>query len=77
MLKALVVIAAVALVMFVVGWLQFSSNESEATITIDKSKVKEDVKQAAAKVQEVTEELQERVEKSTTKDDAKSPLIQP
>lgn len=59
MIKVLLCVALVGAVMTAVGWLSFSNNDSEATLTIDKQQVIEDTTKVKEKVEEFVEELQQ------------------
>lgn len=65
MLKAIILMAIITAAMALIGWLTFSNGTSQTVITIDKQRVREDVHNAVEKVEQLTEELQERVEEST------------
>ncbi|MBX3437752.1 MAG: hypothetical protein KF861_09690 [Planctomycetaceae bacterium] len=54
-MKGLLIAAVVILILGLAGWLSFSSNDSAATITIDKQQIKEDTHGAVEKLEDATE----------------------
>lgn len=63
MLKAVLWLALIVFVMSILGWLTFNNSSRQTSITVDKARVEEDTRRAIEKVQDVTEDLRERVDR--------------
>lgn len=64
MLRTILIIAIIALVLGLMGWLKFSNSGNETTIKLDKAQVKEDTGKAVEKAKEISADLKERAEEA-------------
>ena len=62
-MRGLLALVVIVLILALVGWISFGNNANEATITIDKQKVKQDVE----KIEESGKELGDRIERAIEK----------
>ena len=59
MLRIAIITLLIGALMSAIGWISFSNGDQEATIRIDKERVKQDTHEASERVQEFVEELQQ------------------
>ncbi len=64
MLRALLIIAVIVLGLLGMGWLTINNSPSNATITIDKERVKADTQKAEHEVREFVEKVGENTQEA-------------
>jgi hypothetical protein len=69
-MRGLLAVVVIALILAVVGWISFGNNANEATITIDKEKVKQDVE----RIKESGKELGDQIERAVDDPPAEEPV---
>jgi uncharacterized protein HemX len=61
-MKAILVLAALAVITGLLGWWRYSNQDDSTTVTIDKQKIKQDAATAAEKARELGDEAREQAE---------------
>ncbi len=64
MLRALLIIAAIGILMALMGWISFSNSGDHATITLEKQEVQKDTETAVNKVKELGHDLGQKAEQA-------------
>jgi hypothetical protein len=69
-MRGLLALVVIVLILAVVGWISFGNKANEATITIDKEKVKQDVE----RIKESGKELGDQIERAVDDPPAEEPV---
>ncbi len=67
-MKAILITAVIMALLFGLGWMSFTSNDGNSSVTIDTNKVKEDTSKAVEKSKEIVEEGIDKLKGATSDD---------
>ncbi|MFG0335787.1 MAG: hypothetical protein ACF8TS_20700 [Maioricimonas sp. JB049] len=63
-MKAFLILALLVAAAVLLGWLSFSSSDSDATIRLDKQEMREDTDEAIRHVEQFSDDVSDRIDRS-------------